>query len=254
MMRSAKRLRPAVASADAAADPTDATSHVYAKPIVPTEAVTEVEPEAVGEETTLIAGINRTLHEIMAAYPEVRIFGEDVADPKGGVFKATVGLTEAYGEERSFNAPPRRSSDRWPRRRNGRRRCQNPMAEIQFADFIHPGFDQIVSEAARIHYRSAGRWSCPMVLRVPYGGGHPRCALPQPIDRGVLRPRARSQDRHPIDTGGRQRAVVVGDRGPRPRHDPRTQEALPPRSRSLPRRRAPGAAWQRPGCAAAAPT
>jgi 2-oxoisovalerate dehydrogenase E1 component beta subunit len=46
-----------------------------------------------------------------------------------------------------------------------------PIAEIQFADFIHPGFDQLVSEAARIHYRSNGRWSCPLVVRVPYGGG-----------------------------------------------------------------------------------
>ena len=46
-----------------------------------------------------------------------------------------------------------------------------PIAEIQFADFIHPAFDQIVSEAARIHYRSNGRWTCPMVIRVPYGGG-----------------------------------------------------------------------------------
>src|SRR5207244_6047763 len=46
-----------------------------------------------------------------------------------------------------------------------------PVAEIQFADFIHPAFDQIVSEAARIRYRSAGDWACPMVIRAPYGGG-----------------------------------------------------------------------------------
>src|SRR5690606_25016742 len=46
-----------------------------------------------------------------------------------------------------------------------------PIAEIQFADFIHPAFDQIVSEAARIRYRSNGGWGCPIVIRVPYGGG-----------------------------------------------------------------------------------
>jgi 2-oxoisovalerate dehydrogenase E1 component beta subunit len=46
-----------------------------------------------------------------------------------------------------------------------------PLAEIQFADFIHPGFDQLVSEAARIHYRSNGGWTCPLVVRTPYGGG-----------------------------------------------------------------------------------
>ena len=160
----------AVANADSAADPTDATSHVYAKPIVPSAAVTEVEPPTAGEEVTLITGINRTLHEIMSAYPDVTIFGEDVADPKGGVFKATVGLTEAFGDERSFNAPLAEAlivGLGIGMAAAGAR----PIAEIQFADFIHPGFDQIVSEAARIHYRSGGRWTCPLVLRVPYGGG-----------------------------------------------------------------------------------
>jgi 2-oxoisovalerate dehydrogenase E1 component len=160
----------AVANADSAADPTDATSHVYAKPIVPSAAVTEVEPPTDGEEVTLITGINRALHEIMSAYPDVTIFGEDVADPKGGVFKATVGLTEAFGDERSFNAPLAEAlivGLGIGMAAAGAR----PIAEIQFADFIHPGFDQIVSEAARIHYRSGGRWTCPLVLRVPYGGG-----------------------------------------------------------------------------------
>ena len=106
----------------------------------------------------------------MAAKDNVVLFGEDVADPKGGVFKASVGLSEAFGLDRSFNAPLAESLivglGIGIAAAGGL-----PIAEIQFADFIHPAFDQIVSEAARIHYRSNGRWSCPLVIRVPYGGG-----------------------------------------------------------------------------------
>jgi 2-oxoisovalerate dehydrogenase E1 component alpha subunit len=90
----------AVAKADIAADPMDAYSHVYANPITPRTPVTEVEPAPVGESINMITAINRTLHEVMAAYPEVCTFGEDVADPKGGVFKASKGLTNEFGAHR----------------------------------------------------------------------------------------------------------------------------------------------------------
>ncbi len=129
-----------------------------------------MEPEPEGEDVNVITAVNRTLHEILAAYPEACVFGEDVADPKGGVFKATVGLTDAFGDHRSFNAPLAESLIVGVAvgiaAVGGR-----PIPEIQFADFIHPAFDQLVSEAARIHYRSNGRWTCPIVVRVPYGGG-----------------------------------------------------------------------------------
>ena len=160
----------AVATAEAAPDPTDAMSHVYAKPITPTEPVTTVEEAIDGEQINVITAINRALHEVMAAYPEIFTFGEDVADPKGGVFKATVGLTEAFGAHRSFNAPLAESLIIGVGI-GAAAAGAKPIAEIQFADFIHPGFDQIVSEAARIHYRSNGRWNCPLVIRAPYGGG-----------------------------------------------------------------------------------
>jgi 2-oxoisovalerate dehydrogenase E1 component len=160
----------AVAEADEAADPTDAMSYVYAKPITPGPATHTPEPTPPGDSVNLVTAINRTLHEILAADDRVRIFGEDVADPKGGVFKATVGLTETFGSDRAFNSPLAESlivGLGIGMAAAGAR----PMPEIQFADFIHPGFDQIVSEAARIHYRSGGRWTCPLVIRVPYGGG-----------------------------------------------------------------------------------
>jgi 2-oxoisovalerate dehydrogenase E1 component len=163
-------IKAAVAEAEAAPEPHDALSHVYANPIVPTEPVTEVTPAPAGETVNMITAINRTMHELMAADPDCCTFGEDVADPKGGVFKASAGLTNAFGAHRSFNAPLAESLiigiGIGAAAAGGR-----PIAEIQFADFIHPAFDQIVSEAARVHYRSNGRWSCPMVIRTPYGGG-----------------------------------------------------------------------------------
>ncbi len=160
----------AVATADAAPEPADALSSVYANPVVPSVAVTEIEEVPDGPEVNLITAVNRALHDAMNRSPEVRVFGEDVADPKGGVFKATKGLTDEYGVDRAFNAPLAESliigAAIGMAAAGGK-----PIAEIQFADFIHPAFDQIVSEAARIHYRSNGRWTCPMVIRVPYGGG-----------------------------------------------------------------------------------
>ena len=160
----------AVETADAAPEPSDALSAVYANPIVPAAAVTEVEATPDGPEVNMITAVNRSLHDAMNRSADVRVFGEDVADPKGGVFKATQGLTDEYGVDRAFNAPLAESliigAAIGMAAAGGK-----PIAEIQFADFIHPAFDQIVSEAARIHYRSNGRWTCPLVIRVPYGGG-----------------------------------------------------------------------------------
>ena len=160
----------AVAIATKSPDPTDALSFVYANPIEPGPGATEPEPEPDGPDMNLITAINTTLHELFEEYPEVCAFGEDVADPKGGVFKTTVGLTKTFGQDRCFNAPLAESliiGAAIGMAAAGAR----PIPEIQFADFIHPAFDQLVSEAARLHYRTNGRWSCPMVVRVPYGGG-----------------------------------------------------------------------------------
>jgi len=160
----------AVAAATSAPDPTDPFSFVYAKPIDPGPGATEPEPDPAGETANLISAINGTLHELFEEYPNLCTFGEDVADPKGGVFKTTVGLTKSFGDRRSFNSPLAESLivgvAIGMAAAGGR-----PIPEIQFADFIHPAFDQIISEAARLHYRSNGRWSCPLVIRVPYGGG-----------------------------------------------------------------------------------
>jgi 2-oxoisovalerate dehydrogenase E1 component len=163
-------IQKAVKDTESAPDPTDPLSHVYANPIEPSVATTEVEAPPEGEQGNMITAINGALHSLMEADEAMIVFGEDVADPKGGVFKATKGLTEAFGEDRSFNTPLAEALVVGLAIGSAAAGAK-PCAEIQFADFIHPGFDQIVSELARIHYRSNGRWNMHVTLRVPYGGG-----------------------------------------------------------------------------------
>jgi 2-oxoisovalerate dehydrogenase E1 component beta subunit len=140
------------------------------KDIVPETPVTEVEPVPQGADGNLITAINRSMHDLMTDHDDMIVFGEDVADPKGGVFKATKGLTDAFGEDRSFNTPIAEALVIGVGIGTAATGTMT-LAEIQFADFIHPAFDQIISEVARTHYRSNGRWSLPLTIRSPYGGG-----------------------------------------------------------------------------------
>jgi 2-oxoisovalerate dehydrogenase E1 component beta subunit len=118
---------------------------------------------------TLIEGVRQAMDEEMARDDRVWILGEDVGK-KGGVFLATEGLHAKYGEARVLDTPLAEScivGVAIGSAING----LIPVAEIQFADFIHPAFDQIVSEAARMRYRSNGDFTCPIVIRAPWGGG-----------------------------------------------------------------------------------
>lgn len=120
-------------------------------------------------EVTLIEGLRQAMDEELARDERVFIVGEDVG-PRGGVFRATQGLFEKYGAERVIDSPLAELSIVGVgigAALYGLR----PICEIQFADFIHPAFNQIVSEAARMCYRSNGEWTVPMVIRAPYGGG-----------------------------------------------------------------------------------
>lgn len=117
---------------------------------------------------TMIEAVNDALREEMTRDPSVMIMGEDVGE--GGVFRATEGLRTEFGKDRVMDTPLAESSIigiALGASLNGIR----PIAEIQFADFIHPAFDQIVSEVARLHYRSNGTWNCPVTIRTPYGAG-----------------------------------------------------------------------------------
>jgi pyruvate dehydrogenase E1 component subunit beta len=120
-------------------------------------------------EITLVQAVNDGLKSIMREDESVLVLGEDVG-PKGGVFLATDGLHAEFGEQRCFDTPL--SEDGIigvgiGLAMNG----MKPVCEIQFQDFIFPAFDQIVSEAAKMRYRSGGQYTVPMVVRTPYGGG-----------------------------------------------------------------------------------
>jgi len=99
----------------------------------------------------------------------VVVLGEDVG-ARGGVFRATAGFLEEFGEARVIDTPLAESGIVGVAIGMALHGLL-PLAEIQFADFIHPAFDQIVSEAARMRYRSNGDFGVPMVIRAPYGGG-----------------------------------------------------------------------------------
>jgi 2-oxoisovalerate dehydrogenase E1 component beta subunit len=115
----------------------------------------------------LLQAIREGLAEEMRADDKVMVLGEDVGRG-GGVFRATEGLIKEFGPSRVMDTPLAESliaGTAIGLSVNGMR----PVAEIQFADFIHPAFDQIVTEAARFYYRSNGAWNCPLTIRVPYG-------------------------------------------------------------------------------------
>jgi 2-oxoisovalerate dehydrogenase E1 component beta subunit len=118
---------------------------------------------------TFIEAIRETLAEEMRRDPAVIVLGEDVGK-KGGVFLATDGLWTEFGDERVIDTPLSESlivGASIGAAINGLR----PVAEIQFADFIFPAFNQILSEAARMRYRSNNGFAVPMTIRAPYGGG-----------------------------------------------------------------------------------
>jgi 2-oxoisovalerate dehydrogenase E1 component beta subunit len=120
-------------------------------------------------EITLVEAIRQAMDEEMARDERVFIVGEDVGK-RGGVFRATVGLYEKYGEERVIDSPLAELSIVGVGI-GAALYGMRPICEIQFADFIYPAFNQIVSEAAKMCYRSNGEWTVPMVIRAPYGGG-----------------------------------------------------------------------------------
>jgi 2-oxoisovalerate dehydrogenase E1 component beta subunit len=117
----------------------------------------------------MIQALN-SAHDVMLGRDDnVVAFGEDVGY-FGGVFRVTEGLQKKYGKARVFDAPIAENgiiATAIGMATYGLR----PVAEIQFADYIYPAYDQIVSEAARIRYRTAGEWTVPVVIRSPYGGG-----------------------------------------------------------------------------------
>jgi 2-oxoisovalerate dehydrogenase E1 component beta subunit len=120
-------------------------------------------------EMNIIQAINDCLHVEMKRDERVVVLGEDVGF-FGGVFRATVGLQEEFGKDRCIDTPLAE---------NGIIGCAigmalyglRPVAEIQFADYVYPAYDQIVNELAKMRYRSGGEYNAPVVIRMPAGGG-----------------------------------------------------------------------------------
>ncbi len=117
----------------------------------------------------IIQAVNAALRTEMRRDPRVVVLGEDVGR-FGGVFRATRGLLDEFGSQRVFDTPLAEAGiigTAIGMALYGFR----PVPEIQFADFIYPAFDQIVNELAKMRYRSGGQFTCPVVIRTPYGGG-----------------------------------------------------------------------------------
>jgi 2-oxoisovalerate dehydrogenase E1 component beta subunit len=117
----------------------------------------------------MIQALNSALDVMLTKNPDVLTFGEDVGY-FGGVFRVTDGLQKKHGLTRCFDTPIGEGGIVAAAIGMGAYGLR-PVAEIQFADYIYPAYDQIVSEAARLRYRSAGDFTAPIVIRTPYGGG-----------------------------------------------------------------------------------
>ena len=120
-------------------------------------------------EITMVQAVNDALREEMERDGDVVVLGEDVGI-NGGVFRCTAGLIDQFGEDRVIDTPLSESGiigAAIGMALYGLR----PVPEIQFSDFIWPAFDQITSELAKMRYRSGGQFTCPLVIRTPYGGG-----------------------------------------------------------------------------------
>src|ERR1700691_4492664 len=118
---------------------------------------------------TMVQALNSAMDVMLARDPNVLIFGEDVGF-YGGVFRVTDGLQKKHGEQRVFDAPIAEGGIMAVAVGMGAYGLR-PIVEIQFADYIYPATDQLISEAARLRYRSAGEFWAPITVRAPCGGG-----------------------------------------------------------------------------------
>ena len=146
-------------------DPSTALDHIYSNEDV----LEEPSPNPISEKIVIVDAINHALHEEMELNDKMIIYGQDIADPKGGVFTATKGLSDKFGGNRVFNSPLAESSIVGTAVGMAVAGYK-PVVEIQFGDYIWTAMMQIRNEVVTMRYRSNNSWTCPMVIRVPVGG------------------------------------------------------------------------------------
>ncbi len=144
----------------------DADTHVVDDSVI---AIPHSNPITTGDEIVIVDAVNHALHEEMRHNENMIIYGQDVADGKGGVFTATKGLSTEFGDKRVFNSPLAEASIVGTAV-GAAVAGLKPVVEIQFGDYIWTAMMQIRNEVATIRYRSNNSYSCPIVIRTPVGG------------------------------------------------------------------------------------
>ena len=143
-------------------DPAENERDVFGEPSSPEIPSIALEPDG-----RMLEAVNKVFHTAVETNPDFVFFGQDVEDPKGGVFKLTKNLSETYPKN-VFNAPVAESTILGVAcglASYGKR----PVFELQFVDFVAPGWNQVATNLSTLRWRSGGEWSCPMVIYAPYG-------------------------------------------------------------------------------------